>query len=72
MKFNFESRWWGTYRQWSDKGCMVKKRPAGVKSGEWGCRIVFAKPITKTKEKDGKDSSKTSSSCFKKLHRVLC
>ncbi|QDT59429.1 DNA primase TraC [Stieleria bergensis] len=54
MKFNFQSRWWGTYRQWEAKGCMVKRRPDGVKSGEWGCRIVFAKPVTKKKEKDGK------------------
>lgn len=55
MKFNMQSRWWGTYRQWEAKGCMVKRRPDGVKSGEWGCRIVFAKPITKKKEKDGKE-----------------
>ena len=54
MKFDFQSRWWGTYRQWEAKGCTVKRRPNGVKSGEWGCRIVFAKPITK-KKKDGKE-----------------
>jgi antirestriction protein ArdC len=55
MKFNFQSRWWGTYRQWEAKGCMVKRRPDSVKCGEWGCRIVFARPITKKKEKDGKE-----------------
>jgi len=55
MSFDLKSRWWGTFRQWSDKGCAVKKRPADVQSGQWGCRIVFAKPVTKTKEKDGKE-----------------
>lgn len=50
------SKWWGTFRQWSDRGCTVKKRPADVKPGQWGCNIVFCKPITKTIEKNGKES----------------
>ena len=35
---------------------MVKKRPTDVKSGAWGCKIVFAKPITKKKVKDGNET----------------
>jgi len=55
INFDLRSRFWGTYRQWEAKGGMVKKRPADVLPGHWGCRIVFAKPVTKTKEKDGKE-----------------
>ena len=37
MRFNLRSKWWGTFRQWSDMGCTVKKRPADVEPGHWGC-----------------------------------
>ena len=42
------SRWWGTFHQWHDLGCRVRKRPANVQPGHWGCRITFFKPATKT------------------------
>ena len=32
---------------WKSLGCDVKKRPAGVEEGHWGCRVVFWKPLTK-------------------------
>src|SRR5262249_14770561 len=38
---NFQSRYWGTFRQWSDMGGIIKKRPASVKPGEWGTKIVY-------------------------------
>ena len=44
----FQSRWWGTFRQWDALGCAVQRRPGDVKPGRWGCQIVFYKPITKT------------------------
>ena len=48
MAFNFESRWYATYPQWQALGGQVKKRPAHVRPGHWGCQIVFFKPLTRT------------------------
>jgi antirestriction protein ArdC len=39
MDMGFNHRWWGTYKQWADLGCQVKKRPEDAKY--WGTRIVF-------------------------------
>jgi antirestriction protein ArdC len=47
-KHGFNSRWWGTYRQWQALGAQVTKRPDGIEPGAWGCHCVFFKPITKT------------------------
>jgi antirestriction protein ArdC len=44
-----QSRWYGTFRQWSDLGFAVKARPKDVEPGHWGARIVYFRPITKTK-----------------------
>lgn len=55
MKHGLQSRHWATFRQWSDRGCTVRKRPADTKPGQWGCNIVFCKRIEKTVEKDGKE-----------------
>jgi antirestriction protein ArdC len=48
MRLGFLSHWWGTFAMWHALGCNIKKRPAGVEEGCWGCRIVFWKPLTKT------------------------
>lgn len=40
---------YGTFKQWQDKGCQVKKRPADVKEGQWGAGIIFYQPIRSTK-----------------------
>jgi len=48
MKHGFTSRWWGTYDQIKSLGSQVKSRPANVERGQWGCRVVFYRPITKT------------------------
>ena len=47
-KYEFESRWWGTFKQWQALGGMVRKRPAEVDPGHWGAQIVFYKPISRT------------------------
>ena len=48
LRFNFRSKFWGTFRQWSDiLGCTVKKRPADVEPGHWGCNVILWKPFTK-------------------------
>ena len=38
----FGSKWWATYRQWQGLGGQVRK-------GERGTRIIYWKPITKTR-----------------------
>ena len=48
QKYGFNSKWYGTYRQWSQIGGNVQRRPNDVKPGEWGAKIVFYKPISKT------------------------
>ena len=45
----FQSKWWGTFNQWRNLQGSVQKRPSHVKPGEWGTKIVFWSPITKTK-----------------------
>ncbi|TWU08882.1 DNA primase TraC [Symmachiella macrocystis] len=49
MKYGFQSKQWATFRQWKALNGQVMKRPEGIEPGKWGTRIVFAKPITKTK-----------------------
>lgn len=49
LQHGFTSRWYATFRQWSELGMTVKKRPSHVESGDWGARIVFYRPVTKTR-----------------------
>lgn len=49
LKQGFTSKWYGTYNQWTSIGGQVKRRPNHIKRGEWGARIVFFRPVTKTK-----------------------
>lgn len=56
LERGFSTNWWGTYRQWQSVGCQVQKRPAGVRAGEWGTRVVFCRPVTKMQvNQDGKE-----------------
>ena len=48
LKHGLGSSRWATFRQWESLGCMVKKRPANVPPGQWGCTVVFCKPVKKT------------------------
>jgi len=56
-RFNFNSRYWATYRQWQELGGQVKARPSDVRAGEWGTEIVFCKPCTKKKVDASGDES---------------
>ena len=58
-RYAFNSKWYGTYRQWDQIGGNVKRRPSDVKPGEWGAKIVFYKPIAKTvaDEKTGEEKN---------------
>src|SRR5438132_5520372 len=48
LKHGLESNRWATFRRWESIGGMVKKRPASVPAGQWGCNVVFCKPVKKT------------------------
>jgi antirestriction protein ArdC len=47
MRLGLTSRWWGTFPMWKSLGCIIRKRPQDVEPGNWGCRVVFWKPIAK-------------------------
>jgi len=53
MDYGYDSCWWGTYKQWGDLGCQVKKRPDDVEY--WGTRIVYWSPVQSTRPKDKDD-----------------
>lgn len=56
LERTYHSQWWGTFRQWSDLGARIKKRPDDVPPGEFGTRIVFFRPIEKiTKNEKGEE-----------------
>jgi antirestriction protein ArdC len=59
-KHGFTSRYWATYRQWSELGCQVMKRPNDVAPGAWGTNIIFCKPCKRTEEDaQGDETTKT-------------
>src|SRR6185312_9114378 len=45
LKHGFQSKWWGTFEQWKQLDGKVSKRPSDIAQGEWGCKIVFYRPI---------------------------
>jgi len=57
-RYGLSSKWYASFAQWQAKGCSVKKRPEAVEQGDWGCRIVFYKPFTRTVVKDGEEQKR--------------
>jgi antirestriction protein ArdC len=52
----YQSKFWGTFHQWQSLGCHVMKRPDHIPAGQYGTRIIFCKPVTKTrKDANGDD-----------------
>lgn len=49
QKMRLVSNWWGTFQQWSELGGSVKRRPDHIQSGQWGTKIVFCKPVKRTR-----------------------
>ncbi len=47
LRHGFQSQWWGTFKQFELLGGRIKQRPSHVKNGEWGCKIVLFKPVSK-------------------------
>jgi antirestriction protein ArdC len=67
LERGYQSRWWGTFRQWTSLGFRVKPRPATVQRGHYGTKIVFCKPMTKLvdrKHADADDSEERKTRFF--------
>ena len=59
LTHGFQSQWWGTFKQFELLGGRIKQRPSHVKPGEWGCRIVLYKPVSKqVVDEAGKEDEK--------------
>ena len=66
LKHGLASSRWATYRQWESIGCQVKKRPAHVPAGKWGCTVIFCKPVKKTViDKDTGEEERSSFFCLR-------
>ena len=73
LRLGLLSRWWGTFNQWHQIGCSIRKRPAKVEEGHWGCRVVFWKPITKTVVTDDQTGDEDEERFFMlKTFTVFC
>ena len=54
QKMGFTSKYWATFNQWSELGGSVKRRPDHIQPGNWGTKIVFCKPVKRTRfDKEG-------------------
>ncbi len=71
MKHGFQSRHWGTFRQWKELGGSVKRRPDDVERGKWGTKIVFCRPVTK-RETDSNGEEREDSYFLLKTYTVFC
>ena len=63
----YASRWWGTYKQWQERGCQVRK-------GEKGTRIVkykFVKQESEQGQSDDSEEQQESGYCFLKHFTVF-
>jgi len=69
MKHGFESKWWGTFRQWKELGGSVVRRPDNIKPGKWGTTIVFWKAVAKSDKET--ESNKKEGYCFMKTYTVF-
>jgi antirestriction protein ArdC len=59
LTHGLQSQWYGTFKQWELLGGRIKQRPSHVKPGEWGCRIVLYKPVSKqVVDEAGKEDKK--------------
>lgn len=66
LRHGLKSNQFGTFRQWESIGCSVMKRPSHVPPGQWGCTIVFCKPVKKTViDKDTGDEKDSSFFCLR-------
>ena len=59
LERGYTSRWWGTFNQWADLGGQVRRRPDHIPPGEWGCKVVFCREMTKTRATDDGEEDDT-------------
>jgi antirestriction protein ArdC len=71
MKHGFESKFWGTFKQWKELGGQVMKRPENVPPGKWGTSIVFWRSVEKL-QKDVHGEEQDKSYCFMRFYTVFC
>ena len=59
LAHGFTSSAWASFEQWKKIGCVIRPRPAHVKSGDWGAKIVFYRTVKKTiiDQKTGEEES---------------
>lgn len=50
---------WGTFRQWRDLGCSVKRRPDDTPPGRWGSTIVHYQDVEKVLVNDEGEEEKS-------------
>jgi antirestriction protein ArdC len=48
LRFGLKSKFHATFNQWKSIDGRIKPRPSDVPPGQWGCQVIFFKPITKT------------------------
>lgn len=48
-EYRSDGKYFATYKQWQSLGGQVMARPAGVPKGQWSCRGLLFKPVTKTR-----------------------
>jgi antirestriction protein ArdC len=53
LRYGLKSKFFGTFNQWKSIAGRIKPRPCDVPPGQWGCHVIFFKPITKT-ERNGR------------------
>jgi len=47
-KHGFTSRHWCTFQGWQSLGMRIKKRPASIEKGSWGCKVIYFTRAKKT------------------------
>jgi len=52
IRHGLKSKWFATFRQWTNLRGRVMRRPDNVPPGEWGTTIVFWRPITTMEENE--------------------
>jgi len=52
LRYGLKSKFYGTFNQWKSIAGRIKPRPSDVPPGQWGCHVIFYKPITKTEQND--------------------
>lgn len=50
QEYDFSCKWYATFKQWTDLGAKVLRRPEHTKPGKWSCSIIFFAPVKRKKE----------------------